>query len=162
MSFIPICNTHSPHTYFAFILHLFMFCLVISALTKVLGWARSCTNILSWPVGPLTCIIHAVKQKVCEKAGTHMVFPCSNRILLWVWKDVTSAPALKGCGWFWSPSPIYMLPLWKWEEVSKLFCNCRKYCLGCCKLCPVRLSDPSSGTSTKKSNIGCPCWFRSQ
>lgn len=32
-----------------------------------------------------------------------------------MWKDVGSSPALKGCGWFWFSSTIYMFSFWKWE-----------------------------------------------
>lgn len=63
MSFVPIYTTHSPHIYFAFILHPFMSSLVISALTKALGWARKSWS--CWPVISLTHVIYAVEQRVC-------------------------------------------------------------------------------------------------
>lgn len=108
MSFVPIFTTHSPHIYFAFILHFFMFSLVISALTKALGWARSHMTCKS-----LTHVIYAVKQRVCGNRYPH-AFP-TFRVLLQMWKDVGSAPALKACGWFWLSSTIYRFSFWKWE-----------------------------------------------
>lgn len=82
-------------THFAFIVHLIS--LVFSALTMSLVWAKSCMNVLAWPVGSVTHVIDAVEQTVCGKAGTHTLFPHSGRIMSRMQKDAASAPALKVC-----------------------------------------------------------------
>lgn len=80
MSFIPVFTTHSSHIYFAFILHLFMFSLVISDLTKALGWSRShmtckftdpchlCSKAVSLEKQVATCFSH-IQNAVTDVRG---------------------------------------------------------------------------------------------
>lgn len=135
MSFVPIFTTHSPHIYFAFILHFFMFSLVISALTKALGWARSHMTCKS-----LTHVIYAVKQRVCGKTDTHMLFPHSEyccrcermSVQLQLWKPVADFGCpqqfigfLFGSGSEVSKSGLgYFLCLsWNVAQCTRLFCS---------------------------------------
>lgn len=135
MSFVPIFTTDSPHIYFAFILHFFTFSLVISALTKALGWARSHMTCKS-----LTHVIYAVKQRVCGKTDTHMLFPhseyccgCERMLVqLQLWKPVADfgCPQQFICFLFGSGSEVsksglrYFLCLsWNVAQCTRLFCS---------------------------------------
>lgn len=115
-----------------YILHLYCILLCSAWLFKLwqrpLGWARK-----SWP---------------------RWAFP-TFRILLWMWKDAGSAPALKGCGWFWFSSTIYVFFFGSESEVSKS--GLRYF------LCPTEMLHSTQGFLLSSAiwrslckNSGCP------
>lgn len=155
MSFVAIFSMHSSHTYFAFILHLFMFSLVISVLTKALGWVVTCTNTLSWPVGSLTRVIYSVKQKVCGKTGTHMLFPSSDRMPLLAWKMQLQLHLWKPVANFGPIPNLYISVLEVGERSPNLFATVESITWAACML-----TDPNSGILAEKPNVDCCCYFR--
>lgn len=153
MAFVPIFTSHSLHAYFAFVVHLIQPCYFS---TDKSPWV--CKEFYKY--AELTCRftdpyhLHSRVDSV-PTYFSHILpgyFECERiQLQFWPWKFTTG----------FAPSHQSVLFLFgTGMEISKSLCICRKYCLGCCKVCPVWLPSSYSGNAAGKLNMNCP-WLLS-